>query len=310
MSPPESPTPLPGLLPALPRRRGAGDDLLRVALRALQGPFRHVVIDDGSLTPADRDRLLGRFGGMTILSRAEQDERTLPLLKNHPNCRKFRTEQYFALKLIDPPLQAGGAFALCDGDILFVRDFRGIDRRSEPGQDLVAMCDWTSAYYVPFRRGPSAAPDSPPAEHQRGDPLRRPVHLRPRLRRVAHRPRRVPPRLLHPGADDLGGTRGPQAAVPLRPLAGRLPQRPGRVPAPGRRAALHPHPPRAARPARVSREGLRSRSGRGRGRRGPGRAAGGRPGPIDDLVRGSMTRSALFRGRPPALVRAGVGAAR
>ena len=115
-------------------------------------PFRHTVIDDGSLTQADRERLLGTFEGLTILSRAEQDERVVPLLKGRPNCLKYRTEHAFALKLIDPPLMSGGALALCDGDIYFVRDFRGLDLRAEPEKDLVFMRDWTSAYSVPFRK--------------------------------------------------------------------------------------------------------------------------------------------------------------
>jgi hypothetical protein len=113
-------------------------------------PFRHTVIDDGSLTEADRDRLLGRFDGLTILSRREQDDRVVPLLKGRPNCLKYRTEHAFALKLIDPPLMTGGALALCDGDIYFVRDFEGLDLRAEPDKDLVFMRDWTSAYSVPF----------------------------------------------------------------------------------------------------------------------------------------------------------------
>ena len=115
-------------------------------------PFRHTVIDDGSLTGADRDRLVGTFEGLTILSRRDLDDRVVPLLKGRPNCLKYRTEHAFALKLIDPPLMTGGAMALCDGDIYFVRDFKGLDLRAEPDKDLVFMRDWTSAYSVPFRK--------------------------------------------------------------------------------------------------------------------------------------------------------------
>ena len=201
-------------------------------------PFRHTVIDDGSLTEGDRDRLLGAFEGLTILSRAEQDERVVPLLKGRPNCLKYRTEHAFALKLIDPPLMAGGALArLRRRYLLYPRlPGAGPPGRAGQGSGLHEGLDLGLLGPVPqagLRQGSPAAGPEP----QRGPDLRGAVDVRPRLHRVVPRPGGFPCRDLPPGADRLGGAGGSQAVVLLRPRPGRLPD-PGPAILP-RLVALH-----------------------------------------------------------------------
>ncbi len=115
-------------------------------LKHCRDPIELIVHDDGSLTAEDRDRLGDRLGPVRIISREEADDLVVPKLAGRPKCLEYRREHPFGLKLLDPALIAGGPFLLCDGDILFLRDFEGLDRRAEPGEDLVFMRDWTTFY--------------------------------------------------------------------------------------------------------------------------------------------------------------------
>jgi hypothetical protein len=120
--------------------------------RRCRDQFQLTILDDGSLTPRDQERLIETFGKIKILSKEEREDLVAPQLRTKPNCLRFREEQIFSLKLLDGPLLGTGAFALCDGDIYFVREFAGIDRRAIPSDDLVFMHDWCSAYSLSFPR--------------------------------------------------------------------------------------------------------------------------------------------------------------
>ena len=120
--------------------------------RRCRDPFQLTVLDDGSLTAPDRERLLTRFGEMKFLSEAEREDLIVPRLRGKPNCLRYRKEHFFSVKLLDGPLLGTGAFALCDGDIYFVRDFNGIDRRMVDSDDLVFMRDWCSAFSISFSK--------------------------------------------------------------------------------------------------------------------------------------------------------------
>ena len=87
--------------------------------------FQLMVLDDGSLAASDCDRLLEKFRAMKILSTEEREDLVTPRLRGRPNCLRYRKEHIFSLKLLDGPLLDTGAFALCDGDIYFLRDFGG-----------------------------------------------------------------------------------------------------------------------------------------------------------------------------------------
>jgi hypothetical protein len=112
--------------------------------------FRHSIIDDGSLTPDDRERLGEVLGPVSIISREEAEDRVGPMLQGKPNCQEYRKKHAFALKLIDTALLADGAFAHCDGDVLFLRAFQGFDRRLIGGEDFVFMKDFTTAYSIGY----------------------------------------------------------------------------------------------------------------------------------------------------------------
>lgn len=120
--------------------------------RRCRDRFQLTVLDDGSLTASDRDRLLERFREMKLLSEAEREDLVVPLLRGRPNCLRYRKEHIFALKLLDGPLLGAGAFALCDGDIYFVRDFDGIDRRIFASTDIAFMYDWCDGYTISFSK--------------------------------------------------------------------------------------------------------------------------------------------------------------
>jgi hypothetical protein len=113
-------------------------------------PFRHSIIDDGSLTARDAERLHEALNPLEILSREEAEDRVGPKLRGKPNCQHYRKNHAFALKLIDSAMLSDGAFAQCDGDVLFLRPFRGFDRRRSGGEDIVFMKDFTTAYSIGY----------------------------------------------------------------------------------------------------------------------------------------------------------------
>lgn len=104
-------------------------------------PLRFALHDDGSLRPADCDRLYAALGGVTILGRDSADEIVEPLLARHPASRRFRQRSPLALKLFDVILCGdGGDLAYCDTDVLAFRP-------------LAAVWDWpdakTAAVFMP-----------------------------------------------------------------------------------------------------------------------------------------------------------------
>lgn len=119
--------------------------------RFCRDPFRHTIIDDGSLTPRDIERLHEAIQPIEILSREETEDRVGPMLRGKPNCQAYRERQCFALKLFDPAILSPGGFVHCDGDILFLRPFEGLDRRRFGGEDIVFMKDRATVYSVGYR---------------------------------------------------------------------------------------------------------------------------------------------------------------
>jgi hypothetical protein len=128
-----------------------GLSCLATLRRFARDAFQHVILDDGTLTEADRDGLHG-LGPIRIVPRNEADDLVMPLLRTKPNCARFRSDHPFALKLIDPPLLNSGRFALCDCDIVFLRPFAGLDREVVRAghEDIVFMRDRKTAYSVSF----------------------------------------------------------------------------------------------------------------------------------------------------------------
>jgi hypothetical protein len=116
-------------------------------LRCSAEPLALRLHDDGTLAPADLDRLEAGLGRFALVSRAEADERTAGVLARRPALAAFRRENPLALKLIDAVLCAGPELAFCDTDVLFLRRFAGLFRLP-PGAGALFMTDRQNAYSV------------------------------------------------------------------------------------------------------------------------------------------------------------------
>lgn len=104
--------------------------------------------DDGTLTPADRERLAAALGEPAYLARREADERVEELLARYPHCRRFRAGNPLGLKLFDTVLLApSDEVAFVDSDVLFLRPFSGLFTRPL-GVDALFMQDRQNAYTV------------------------------------------------------------------------------------------------------------------------------------------------------------------
>lgn len=80
----------------------------------------------------------------------EMDDHVAPLLAQHPNCRRYRTEHVFARKLIDIPLYHSSTdWAYVDSDILFIKPFYGL-RREGVSERLVGMRDHTDSASIRY----------------------------------------------------------------------------------------------------------------------------------------------------------------
>jgi hypothetical protein len=111
-------------------------------------PLRLRIHDDGSLTPADLERLATGLRDPLVVSRPEADERLAGLLADRPAARAFRDANPLALKLLDVPLLAAGAeLAYCDSDVLFLRPFSRLFELP-PGAGALFMRDPQNAYSV------------------------------------------------------------------------------------------------------------------------------------------------------------------
>ncbi|WP_165223581.1 hypothetical protein [Aquisphaera insulae] len=123
---------------------------LRAARTYLRDAFEFFLMEDGTLTADDKARLREELEGVRFLEREELDDRVSPALRGKPHCQAYRARFGQALKLIDVGLLAGGPFAQCDSDILFIRPTEGMDRRGLD-EGIVSMQDTNSAYSVSYR---------------------------------------------------------------------------------------------------------------------------------------------------------------
>jgi hypothetical protein len=111
-------------------------------------PIRLLVHDDGSLTPADLERLAAGLGGPAVVPRQEADERMGELLAGRPAAAAFRAANPLAAKLLDATLLAPGAeLAFCDADVLFLRPFARLFELPA-GAGALFMSDPQNAYSV------------------------------------------------------------------------------------------------------------------------------------------------------------------
>lgn len=99
---------------------------LNSAVQLSTDPVQVVIHEDGSLTPADREKLSSGLPGVRILDRHVADELMAERLAAYPNARAFREGSVWGLKLLDVVLAEPGLCFYLDSDIRFFRPFRGL----------------------------------------------------------------------------------------------------------------------------------------------------------------------------------------
>ena len=108
---------------------------------------RLTVVSDGTLDEPDLAAVRAAVPSAAVIDRAEVAAVVDPAVAGRPNCRTFRGIHAWALKLIDLPVYAAGRpFAFVDSDVLFVRDFTGLDRRAIGDVDLAYMHSYANIY--------------------------------------------------------------------------------------------------------------------------------------------------------------------
>jgi lipopolysaccharide biosynthesis glycosyltransferase len=122
-------------------------------------PLKLVLHNDGSLTPEDQARLTSELGEVSFVSRLEADELTSQLLKNYPNCYRYRhgpsasrnkNENIWSLKLFDVALLGDEDIAYCDTDILFFRPFSQLFHFADSKTSALFMQDSQESYSIHF----------------------------------------------------------------------------------------------------------------------------------------------------------------
>ena len=87
-----------------------------------------VLHEDGSLGPADVDRLRESLPGVRLVLRQATEAAVLERLAPYPACRRYRSQHPLSNKLLDIPLSLGSETSLrfCDGDVLFFKRVIGL----------------------------------------------------------------------------------------------------------------------------------------------------------------------------------------
>ena len=117
-------------------------------MRFSHDPVQLVLHEDGSLTRDDVEKLSESLPGVQIVYRRFADEAVNERLTHYRNCREYRHQQPYALKLLDVPLLSHGDIAYCDTDVLFFRPFRNLFRFPNDTTASVFIADGREAYSV------------------------------------------------------------------------------------------------------------------------------------------------------------------
>lgn len=120
-------------------------------VRYCRDPIELWGLDDGSLTPDDIEVLQARVPGLSILRRCQIKAEIEARLRDYPLCRKYREWCPWAAKLFDIPLWADEDYAYIDGDILFLREFAGLDNGRRCGAGIVSMHAYANVYSFGLR---------------------------------------------------------------------------------------------------------------------------------------------------------------
>lgn len=108
-----------------------------------------VLHDDGSLSPEAYGHLQRHLSGVTIISKAQADERMRDVMAPYPSSRAFRERLPLARRLFDVPLFATRErFMILDSDVLFFGQPEEILASIAHGR-LCFMSDYQDGYVYP-----------------------------------------------------------------------------------------------------------------------------------------------------------------
>jgi hypothetical protein len=107
------------------------------------------IYQDGTLTVED-EALLREIPGVTIKNKNEVDEITDEALVKYPNCRQWRGQNAFTIKLFDMAIIEKNDFVYFDSDVFFLRPFTGLDRKAAGQESLVLMSDRFDYYSMNY----------------------------------------------------------------------------------------------------------------------------------------------------------------
>ena len=86
---------------------------------------RLIIVDDGSFTPQTVEKLQQLSPAITVVTRSDREDKITDVLKNYPNCTKYRNRFPFAFKLIDIPLlskENNSRYTYTDSDIVYLKN--------------------------------------------------------------------------------------------------------------------------------------------------------------------------------------------
>jgi hypothetical protein len=117
-------------------------------LRCSLEPLSLTLHDDGSLTPADIDRLNASLGRFRLIPRALADQRMADELRRFPHSTQWRSHSNYALKVFDClAFQTDDIFCEIDSDILFFKPFANLFSLA-PDEDARFLSDHEHCYSV------------------------------------------------------------------------------------------------------------------------------------------------------------------
>lgn len=120
-------------------------------LRNCRDPIDLNIISDGSLTKDDEAALKDALPGVAVHDAEATGEMARDALRDYPACWRAYLDNPLMRKIVDVPLLADGrAFAIVDSDVLWVRPFRGLDRRAAESSCLTFMLECISTYSIRF----------------------------------------------------------------------------------------------------------------------------------------------------------------
>ncbi|MVN20178.1 hypothetical protein [Mucilaginibacter arboris] len=107
-----------------------GHNNLDFSIECLQSFLKHScdeicleIFEDGSITPADEERLLSSLKNSVVIRKGERDRKLQTMLADYPACNHYRNSTNYAQKLFDIMLYDNQDVLYIDSDIYFLKKF-------------------------------------------------------------------------------------------------------------------------------------------------------------------------------------------